>query len=88
MVPGTDVVTLDEIKDWILESSYPYGHASCTCKMGTDSDAVVDSNLKVKGVKKLRIADISIMPKITSGHTQGPAFMIGDKAAELILNNS
>ena len=88
IVPGPDIVTDDEIKNWILKNSWSYSHASGTCKMGTDSDAVVDANLKVKGVNGLCIADTSIMPKITSGHTQGPAFMIGDKAAELILNNN
>lgn len=88
IIPGPDVNTDEKIKKWILENSWSYSHVSGTCKMGTDSDAVVDANLKVKGVNGLRIADTSIMPKITSGHTQGPAFMIGDKAAELILNNS
>ncbi len=87
LVPGPDVVSDAQIENWILNNSYSYSHASCTCKMGSDLDAVVDSDLKVKGVTGLRVADISIMPFITSGHPQGPAFMIGDKAAELILNN-
>lgn len=88
IIPGPDVDTDEKIKKWILQNSWSYSHASGTCKMGTDSDAVVDANLKVKGVNGLRIADTSIMPKITSGHTQGPAFMIGDKAAELISNGN
>ncbi|WP_034039831.1 GMC family oxidoreductase [Wocania ichthyoenteri] len=88
LVPGPNVVTSEQIENWILQNSYSYSHASCTCKMGTDSDAVVDPDLRVKGVSGLRIADISIMPFITSGHTQGPAFMIGDKAAELIISNN
>ncbi|XP_014241316.1 glucose dehydrogenase [FAD, quinone]-like [Cimex lectularius] len=57
-----------------------FHHQSGTCKMGT----VVDSRLRVKGVSSLRVADASIMPSITGGHTQAPAYMIGEKAADLI----
>jgi choline dehydrogenase len=85
-VPGPSVNTPEEIHKWLLDNSWPYSHASCTCKMGTGPDAVLDPDLKVKGVSGLRVADTSIMPVITSGHTQGPALMIGDKAADLILN--
>ena len=61
-------------------------HPGGTCKMGSDDDdmAVVDSKLRVKGVKGLRVTDCSIMPTIHSGHTQMPAFGIGESAAESI----
>ena len=61
-------------------------HPGGTCKMGNDGDAmaVVDSKLRVKGVKGLRVADCSIMPTLHSGHTQMPAYGIGEKAAEFI----
>jgi choline dehydrogenase len=53
--------------------------------MGIGGTAVVDPQLRVYGVTGLRVVDVSIMPRITSGHTQGPAFMIGDKGASMIL---
>lgn len=61
-------------------------HAAGTCAMGKASDpnAVVDEKLRVKGVKGLRVADCSIMPVLNGGHTQMPAYGIGEKAADLI----
>lgn len=65
-------------------------HYAGTCRMGSRHDrmAVVDSSsLKVIGVKGLRVADASIMPEVTSGNTNAPAMMIGEKAADLILSS-
>lgn len=61
-------------------------HQSGTCKMGpdTDPDAVVDPELRVRGVRGLRVVDTSIMPVIPAGHTNSMAFMIGEKASDLI----
>jgi len=62
-------------------------HASGTCRMGVNDDAVVCPRLKVKGVKGLRVADASIFPEVTSGNTNWPCLMVGSKAAELILED-
>jgi choline dehydrogenase len=59
-------------------------HEMCTAKMGRDSMSVVDGNLKVYGLNGLRVADGSILPRVTTGNTQAPCVIIGERAAEII----
>lgn len=70
--------------DWARNNSVSIYHPTGTCRMGQDASAVVDEQLRVRGLLGLRVADCSIMPEIVSGNTNAPAIMIGEKASDLI----
>lgn len=74
--------------DWARNNSVSIYHPTGTCKMGSDSTAVVDDKLRVHGIGGLRVADCSIMPEIVSGNTNAPAIMIGEKLSDLVLQNA
>ena len=74
-----------EMIEFVRMSTTTCFHPVGTCKMGIDLDAVVDPQLRVREIEGLRIADASIMPTVTSGNTNAPTVMIGEKAAEMIL---
>ena len=76
-----DATLLEEIKNRATTVYHPVG----SCRMGNDERAVVDPELKVRGIDGLRVADASIMPSITGGNTNAPAMMIGERCAELVL---
>ena len=88
--PGPGVAEDDDeaILDWARNTSTTIYHPTGTCKMGRDPMAVVDERLRVHGIDGLRVADASIMPVITSGNTNAPAIMIGEKASDMILEDT
>jgi choline dehydrogenase len=73
-----------DLENFIREVATTYSHETCTAKMGRDSMSVVDGQLKVYGIEKLRIADGSIMPRVIAGYTMGPCVVIGERAAEIL----
>lgn len=89
VIPGPDTQTDEEIASFIRERSELLYHPSCTARMGPDATtAVVDSQLRVYGVQRLRVVDASVMPTVTRGNTNAPTIMIAEKAADMILSNS
>ncbi|HET6942388.1 MAG TPA: GMC family oxidoreductase N-terminal domain-containing protein [Sphingomicrobium sp.] len=85
IIPGPKATSREDVIDLARTASASFGHAVGTAKIGSDKDAVVDPELRVHGVRGLRVADASIMPSIISGPgTNATAFMIGGRAAELI----
>jgi choline dehydrogenase len=73
-----------ELENFIRDSVVTYWHQTCTAKMGRDAMSVVDANLKVYGIENLRIADGSIMPRVTTGNTMAPCVIIGERAGEIL----
>ena len=86
--PGNLIQTDEEILEYVRSEAESVYHPVGTCKMGSDSMAVVDVRLRVHGIKSLRVADASIMPTVTSGNTNAPAVMIGEKCADMLLEDA
>jgi choline dehydrogenase-like flavoprotein len=82
--PGNPTQSDGQVLEHIVATAATMGHPAGTCRMGTDDRAVVDPQLRVHGIGGLRVADNSVMPSLTSGNTNAPALMIGQKAASFI----
>ncbi len=82
--PGSGVDSDDDLEADLRRRVELIYHPVGTCKMGAGEDAVVDADLRVRGVEGLRVADASIMPVITGGNTNAPVIMIGERAADLV----
>ena len=72
------------LEDFIRDAASTYHHQTCTAKVGRDSMSVVDGQLKVYGIENLRIADGSIMPRVTTGNTMATCVVIGERAAQAL----
>jgi len=83
--PGPSVSTADDVRRYVRETAITYHHQVGTCRMGGDAAAVVGPRLGVHGIEGLRVADASVMPTVTTGNTNAPSIMIGERAAEFML---
>ncbi len=83
-LPGRDLQSDDELLHYARQNGTTVFHASCSCRMGPDAMAVVDSALRVHGLEGLRVIDASVMPAVTSTNTNAPTIMIAEKGADLI----
>jgi choline dehydrogenase len=87
IVPGPRIGSEGELEGFVRQTGVTNHHPSSSCAMGTGSNSVVDSRLRVHGVGGLRVADASIMPFVVAGNTNAPSIMIGEKAAAMILED-
>lgn len=85
--PGKEVQSDEQLAEFIRQKAESIYHPVGTCKMGHDTQAVVDDRLRVHGVQGLRVVDASIMPTLVGGNTNAPTIMIGEKAADMILDD-
>ena len=87
VAPGPDKASDAELAAYIRETGYTVHHPVGTCRMGAPDDrlAVVDPQLRVKGIAGLRVADASVMPRVVGGNTNAPCVMIGERCADFVL---
>lgn len=86
--PGPKCASDEDLLQFARDKGTTIFHPTSTCRMGADPDAVVDEQLRVRGLDRLRIADASIMPTVVSGNTNAAVIMIGEKAADMILRSA
>ncbi len=83
--PGAETSTDEEILDYIRQTTQTTWHIVGSCKAGTDDLAVVDPDLRVRGIRHLRVIDSSIFPTIPSSNTNAPTIALGERGAEMVL---
>jgi len=84
--PGSEARTDADLETFVRRKAETIYHPVGTCRMGRDGDAVVDSELRVRGVDALRVVDASVMPTLIGGNTNAPTMMIAERAAELLVS--
>jgi choline dehydrogenase len=82
--PGSDTSTSNTLRAYLLSAVQTYHHPVGTCRIGTDDSAVVDTELRIRGIDGLRVADASVMPSIVSGNTMATVYGIAERAASLM----
>lgn len=87
-LPGDTVQTAEQWTEYLRTFAFRPHHPAGTCRMGSDNSAVVDPQLRLHGIDRLRVADASIFPSITSGNTNAPTIMVAERAADLILSHA
>ena len=85
LTPGPDVKSDADIEDFIRRTVMTIEHPACTCPMGAGPDCVLDPDLKVRGIDRLRVVDGSAMPDLTSAHINSTILMMAEKASDMIL---
>ncbi|MBV9250384.1 MAG: hypothetical protein JO227_14210, partial [Acetobacteraceae bacterium] len=85
--PGAGVTSDKELADYVRDSGVSNQHPTSSCAMGHGPNTVVDPRLRVHGIEGLRVADASIMPVAVGGNTNAPTIMVGEKAADMILED-
>jgi choline dehydrogenase len=83
-VPGPNIATDEQLLTYARENGGTVFHPTSTCKMGSDTMAVVDAELRVRGIDGLRVVDASVMPTVVSGNTNAATIMIAEKASDMI----
>ena len=86
--PGDTVRSREDRIAWLRAAAEHFYHPACSCRIGPADDGVVDPELRVHGVEGLRVADTSVMPRITSGNTNAPTYMIAERCAALMLDRA
>jgi choline dehydrogenase-like flavoprotein len=85
ILPGPAIDNDDELRDYIRRTCTAVHHPGGSCRMGNDADAVVDPQLRVRGVERLRVVDAAIFPRVVGGNTNAAVVMVAEKAADMIL---
>lgn len=88
LAPGPAVRTPQDLDEWIRRTTTTVAHPAGTARMGTDAAAVVDPELRVRGIEGLRVVDASVMPDLVAAHINAPVLMIAERAADMILRSA